>query len=235
VRPALLIAGNFVRENRWPVIVLFLWGLANGLGAITLASHGAEESLFFLKQQAMYGVFLTLFLASSTLHNQRRTRRILAVLSKGITRFEYLSGIILGFSGVSLLYGIVFLTAGALTLQKSGANPWLALPLMTFVLVASILAGTVALFFSTFMPPLLALAATGVALGISAVLSGLLGKSVTAVVPFYQLISVVSDFSLSKPAVMPWAAATWGIIYVLVFWVTASWIFSRRDVAVAVE
>ncbi|MGZ4788393.1 MAG: hypothetical protein ACXVZX_07715 [Terriglobales bacterium] len=235
MRAALLIAVNFVRENRWPVIILLVWGLASGLAGVVLAGRPDDDALFFLKQQAMYSVFFTVFVAASSLHNQRRSRRILAVLSKGIERYEYLAGIVLGFTGVAMIYALCLGVTGALTFQRAGASAWMVLPLMMMLLIASVLAGTVALCFSTFMPPLFVLAATSAVLGTSAVLAGALGKNVPALVPFYQLIVAVSDFSFSGTERIPWVAAGWAIVEIFAFWAAASWIFARRDVAVAVE
>ena len=235
MRAALLIAGNFVRENRWPVIILMMWGLASGVAGIAMASHSEEDALFFLKQQAMYSVFFTVFLSSSALHNQRRTRRILAVLSKGVERYEYLGGIALGYSCVGLLYTVMLGVTGAATFHRAGASGWMLLPLMIMLLVASILAGSVALFFSTFMPPLFVLAATSAVLGMSPVLSGIFGKNLTMLVPFYQLMVAVTDFSFGGKGTMPWAAAVWAMLEIIMFWAAASLIFARRDVAVAVE
>ena len=235
MRPSLLIAGNFVRENRWPVIILLVWGLASGVAGVVLAGNPGDDALFFLKQQAMYSVFFTVFLAASSLHNQRRSRRILAVLSKGVERYEYLAGIVLGFTGVALIYAACLGVTGALTFQRAGASAWMVLPLMIILLIASVLAGTVALFFSTFMPPLFALAATSAVLGTSAVLAGVFGRNLPVVVPFYQLIAAVSEFSFNGGTGIPWLASVWSILEVFAFWAAASWIFQRRDVAVAVE
>src|SRR5512147_2763313 len=118
MRPALLIAGNFLRENRWPVILLFLWGVGSGIaGALTVGSS-LDDALFLLKQQAVYSVFFTVFLSASALYNQRRSRRILAVLSKGIERYEYLDGIVVGFSAVSFFYSVALGVTGAWTFAR---------------------------------------------------------------------------------------------------------------------
>src|SRR3954469_2056063 len=82
MRSALLVAGNFVRENRWPVLLLMLWGIASGIAAAFSVRGSEEDALYFLKQQAAYNVFFSVFLAASALNTQRRTRRILAVLAK---------------------------------------------------------------------------------------------------------------------------------------------------------
>ena len=231
MRPALLIASNFLRENRWAVILLLLWGIASGIGAAATAGSSTDDALFFLKQQAVYSVFFTVFLAASALYNQRRSRRILAVLSKGIERYEYLAGIMVGFSSVSLLYSFALGGTGAWTFALLGASPAAIIPLVVMLLLASILAGTVALFFSTFMSPLFTLLCASVVLGTSA----LFGKHVPSFLPAYMLLDSVMSFTLHNGGRYPWVAAIWAVLEIVILWVAASVIFARKDIAVSVE
>jgi hypothetical protein len=229
--PALLVAGNFLRENRWPVILLILWGMGSGVaGALTVGSS-LDDALFFLKQQAIYSVFFTVFLAASALYNQRRSRRILAVLSKGIERREYLAGIVVGFSAVSFFYSAALGLTGAWTFTLVGSPAVGVLPIVVMLLLASVLAGTVALFFSTFMNPLFTLMATSVALGLSAVF----GRHIPSLLPAYTLIQSVMEFTFHRDVQYPWMAAIWAVLEIILLWVAASVIFARKDIAVSVE
>ena len=231
MRPALLVAGNFLRENRWPVILLILWGMGSGVaGALTVGSS-IDDALFFLKQQAVYSVFFTVFLAASALYNQRRSRRILAVLSKGIERHEYLAGIVVGFSAVSFFYSIALGVTGAWTFMLVGSPAMGVLPLVAMLLLASVLAGTVALFFSTFMNPLFTLMATSLALGFSAVF----GKQIPSFLPAYTLLESVMSFTFHSGVQYPWTAAIWAVLEIMLLWVAASVVFARKDIAVSVE
>jgi hypothetical protein len=231
MRAALLIAGNFLRENRWPVVLLILWGIGSGIGAALSVGASLDDAAFFLKQQAVYSVFFTVFLAASALYNQRRSRRILAVLSKGIERHEYLAGIVFGFAAVSLLYSFALGVTGAWTFSVAGASPSGILPLVAMLLIASILAGTVALFFSTFMNPLFTLLCTSAALG----LSGLFGRHIPSLLPAYTLIESVMSFTFHGNATHPWMAALWAIVEALALWGAAAAIFARKDIAVSLE
>jgi ABC-type transport system involved in multi-copper enzyme maturation permease subunit len=122
-----------------------------------------------------------------------------------------------------------------MTFHRAGANPSIMLPLMIMLLVASVLAGTVALFFSTFMAPLFALAATSVVLGTSAMMTGLIGHRILPGLAFYPLLAAVTDFSFQTGASLPWIALLQGVLESALFLGAGSWIFSRRDVAVPVE
>jgi hypothetical protein len=231
VRSALLIAGNFLRENRWAVLLLILWGVGSGIAAALSVGSSVDDALFFLKQQAVYSVFFTLFLAASALYNQRRSRRILAVLSKGIERYQYLAGIVVGFSAVSLFYSFVLGLTGAWTYLLIGSSPTGILPLVLMLLVASVFAGTLALFFSTFMNPLFTLLCTSAVLGFSA----MFGRSLPTLLPAYTLMNGVISFTLDGRPQEPWTALLMALAETIALWAAASAIFARKDIAVSIE
>jgi ABC-type transport system involved in multi-copper enzyme maturation permease subunit len=104
-------------------------------------------------------------------------------------------------------------------------------PLAVMLLLASILAGTVALFFSTFMNPLFTLMATSLALGFSAVL----GKHIPSLLPAYTLLESVMGFTFRNGVQYPWIPALWAVLETVLLWVAASVIFARKDIAVSVE
>ena len=64
VRPVSLIAANFLREHRWPVLILFAWIV---LGAAATGDFGrsrpvSEDVVFYCQQQAMYICVFSAFL-----------------------------------------------------------------------------------------------------------------------------------------------------------------------------
>lgn len=231
MRAATLIAANFLRENRWAIVMLMIWALGSGLGAVYSVHMSLDDALFFLHQQAAYSVFFSVFLAASALHNQRRSRRILAVLSKGIRRSEYLGGIVLGFMAVSAMYSFALGITGAWTLSTAGGNPLAIVPLVLVLFVASALAGTLALMFSTLLNPLLTLGATSLALASAAYFA----RDIPAVLPAYSLMESVMTFSFSRGSGINWQAVGWAVVEVAALWGIASAIFARRDIAVSVE
>jgi hypothetical protein len=235
MRSAFLVAGNFVRENRWPVLLLMLWGIASGIAAAYSVRGSEEDALYFLKQQAAYNVFFSVFLAASALNTQRRTRRILAVLAKGIERREYLAGILFGYSFVGLIYSLALGLTGYLTFARAGSNPLKVAPLILMLLCATVLAGTVALFFSTFSSPLVTLIATSLVLGGGAALNVHVGGKLMALFPVYTLLRAVLEFSFQHSAEVHWIAVLSAVIETVLLWLAASWLFSRRDVTVPVE
>ena len=92
-----------------------------------------------------------------------------------------------------------------------------------------------ALFFSTFLNPLPATAATAVVIALPAVLALAFGDAWVHTVPVYSTTSSILRFSFDAA----WAPEPGVLLLALAesvgFWLAASWTFSRRDIAVAVE
>ena len=111
VRPVLLIAANFLREHRWPVLILFAWIVLTAAGCRRISAGAARWPMtwcFTVQQQAIYICVFSAFLAADAIHNERKSRRILLVLSKAISRGEYLLAVILGTCAMAIAYALVF-------------------------------------------------------------------------------------------------------------------------------
>jgi hypothetical protein len=234
LKPVFLIAANFLREQRWPLIVLLGWvgfsGVIGGVGA----SISPDDALFFLKQQAVYGVAFSAFLAASAIHNERRSRRVLAVLSKGIERREYLAGLLCGVVFGTAVYCLGMGLAGSFVFARAGIPQQQLWLLLLLLMVAALLTATLALLFATFLAPLLATAGTALVLGAFGAMAHLAGGVWLHVLPAYLLIESIMRFSSS--GIRPeWGLVTSSVIQSIVVWLIASWVFSRRDLAVAVE
>ena len=84
MRPIFLIATNFTREQRWPLFFLLLWVLGWAMFGVFADPHtGSEDALMIFRQLAVYSVTFGVFFGSSAMQADQRSRRILAVLSKG--------------------------------------------------------------------------------------------------------------------------------------------------------
>ncbi len=79
------------------------------LGLVTDIPRERDELLFIFKQVAVYVVVFSIFFGGSAIYNERKSRRILAVLSKGIARQQYLSGLIIG---ITIACGIYCFDSG---------------------------------------------------------------------------------------------------------------------------
>ena len=238
MRPIMVIATNFIREQRWPLIVLMLWvvgsSLAAGLGSDRLVS---DDVVFFLKTQAVYGIAFIAFLSASAIYNERKSRRILAVLSKGVSRPVYIFGLLFGVltsgafycSAMGITGGLMFRNAGLAQLQLW----WVILVVMTSFVVTA----TVAMFFSTFLNPLFATAATAFALGTPAIATHISAGAWSHVLPVYYLMDSILSFSARSATGWDtvWSSVFWALVDSGILWVAASWLFAYRDIAVAIE
>ena len=236
MKPVALIAINFLREHRWPVLILFAWIVltalaAGGFGRDRVVS---DDVVFYVEQQAIYICVFSAFLAADALHNERKSRRILLVLSKAISRGEYLLAIILGTSAMAIAYAILFGLAGV-WLTARAALPSSALWSMAVLIVAgSLIAATVAMFFSTFLNPY---AATAVTLLLFCAPGALHAQRHAAAIwfPGFPILVNVLRFSFRQQWAVTWPSVIAALFQSMLFWAMAAVVFNRKDIAVPVE
>jgi hypothetical protein len=235
MRPVLLIAKNFAREQRWPLFFLLLWVLGWAVFGLLDEQRGPEDALMIFRQLAVYSVTFGVFFGSSAIQADQRSRRILAVLSKGISRPQYVLGLL---AGMAVVLGVFCLCMGftaSWLLGRFGFSPS-ALWFGTLALwTACLLTASLTLALSTFLPPLFAAIGAGTLAGIPALLS-LRGDAFSKyAIPVYGLLEplIAADFSRAWHANLAMVALAW--VETALFWLVAAWIFSRRDLAVAAE
>ena len=236
MRTALLIAANFTREQRWPILVLLLWVLVmSGLGLAWDVRRDREDLLFMFKQLALYGIAFAVFFGSSAIHNERKSRRILAVLSKGVRRGEYVFGLLMGIVFALFLYCFCMGVTGSWVLGQGGFSVPLLWFLMLCFLAACVLAGAVAVLFSTFMPPLFATLGSAFVLGFPVAAAVVLGGNWGYVIPLSPLLRLFLNAGFGMSWRADWIPLALALAESVVFWLLASWIFAQRDVAVALD
>jgi hypothetical protein len=236
VKPVLLIAINFAREQRWPILTLLLWVLLLAfLGLVTDIHREREDLLFVFKQDAVYVLAFSVFFGGSAIYNERRSRRILGVLSKAVGRQQYLSGLVLGVTIACAVYCFALGMTGSWTLGSASfpiSHVWF---LMVCLLAACELAGTVALMFSTFLNPFFAAGATAIVLGFPALAGHLLGPRWGYVIPVWELGASVINSSFDSPESSSWLLVALAGAETVAFWLLSARIFAYVDIAVAVE
>lgn len=236
MRQIFLIAVNFVREQRWPIFVLLLWVLLLALlGLVADVSRDREDLMFVFKQVAIYAVVFSVFFGGSAIYNERKSRRILAVLSKGLARQQYLSGLVLGVTMASTIYCFALGLTGSWTIGGAGypvAHIWF---LMVNLIATCMLAGTVALMFSTLLNPFFSAGATAMLLGLPWLASHLISPTWGYVIPVVSMTLTLTNASFENPGTVSWLPIAFALGDTLIFWALAAWIFSRVDIAVAVE
>jgi len=234
MKPVALIAFNFVREQRWPILVLLIWVLL--LAFLGLAEPNSHDDLLLIfKIVGAYVVVFSIFFGGSAIYNERRSRRILAVLAKAVSRQQYLSGLVLGVTLASVIYCFALGLTGSWTLSGVGFRISQVWFLMLCLVSACTLAGTVALTFSTFLNPFFAAGATALVL----ILPPLMGRIVSTrwvnVIPVYTLASAVLGSSFEVPASQLWLPLGLAVLETVFFWLIAARIFAWVDIAVSVE
>lgn len=238
MKPIFLIAVNFLREQRWPLLVLLAWvvlsSAASGIGSEKLA---VDDVLFFLKTQAVYGVAFVAFLSGAAIHNERKSRRILAVLSKGIHRGQYIAGLLAGVLVAGALYCGAMGAAGSVMFTEARLPQIQLWGVIALLMTALVVTSTVAMFFSTFLTPLFATAATAVALGTPALATRIAGGGWAHVFPVYFLMDSIMSFSVDTAGgwAPVWRMVGWALVDSVVLWLMATWLFSHRDISVAIE
>ena len=226
--PLLLLARAFVRQNRWLLLAFALWPFV--LGAFVWSPHGStnqEDVTEIIQQEVFYGTAVIAFLASSGIYNERRSRRILAILSKAVSRFQLLMALLLG----SLLFAIAYFAAVGVSLVC--INGWsaraaaAAAAIFLRATIASLWIASLSLLFSTFLYPFVAASLAGIAA--FAPIALLHGSSLLA--PLTALIANINPFSSGSP----WLFLLTAIGEASLFMVLGAKIFAGRDVTATVE
>jgi len=226
----LLIAANYVREQRWVLIGLALYppGMAVLLRAFD-ADLSASDLLVFIQQQASFAVLFAVVFAAAAIHQDRRSRRILSILSKSIRRSQYIAGILLGVWSFIAIYDASAILTLRLVAPTSTAY---GLKLLVPAYFAAVASSATTIVFTTFLPPFFATIAAGIVLGFPAILDILHIHAPAYLSPSYFLLL---DLTVGREHVFRPDLLLYALIHSLVFWALASIIFSYRDIAVAIE
>lgn len=233
MRAILLIGTNFARTQWLPGAIMTAY-LA-GIGGVFGWHEQHPDVHFFLQWGAYNVIFVGTMIAIPAIWSEQRSRRVLAVLSKGIGRWQYLGGILCGCAMVSawfcLLVGII--TAW---LCHKGGIPAGGLPALTLVLfLCCVTAASAAVFCSAFLHPLLATLATSVVLLLPLAAEAAGWYLPGEIFPVSAIVRVLGSFQFRPPGTGIWAIATGAVLETAFFWMAASAVFSRRDVTISPE
>src|SRR4051812_34599707 len=184
MKPIFLLAWNYLREQRVFVIVLSTY-LVLGTGWLVLSSQKPEldDLSFLIKQQVEYAIVFGLFMTSGAIFADRRTRRILLVLAKGISRSQYLAGIYLGSATALMGYLLLSWLASAILLDRLGIPARFLNEVVVAAAVATLLSSATALLYSTMMHPVLAVMASVVTMSVPHVMAKVIAPAFDAVLP----------------------------------------------------
>jgi len=223
MRPILLIGTNFVR-SQWLTLVVMTVYLA-GMAVVFAHSPQRQETRFFLQIHSFYLLFMAVVITVPALQTERTSRRILAVLSKGIYRWQYLGGIL---CGCGMILAIFCLLVGGISwmLCVLDRSPTAGLAgLITALFACCLMSSAVGLFYATFMHPLLATGST---------LATLALPFAAGVTSPTRLAGNIGNFRAGT-ATNAATVCAFALAVAIAFWFAASAIFARRDVTVSPE
>jgi len=236
MRKVLLLAANFLREHRWPVILLFGWIILLALASADLGRPRAapDDVAFYIVQQAIFICIFSAFLAADAVNNDRKSKRILLVLSKAVTRGEYLLAPVLGTLAAAIAYA-VFYWLCSLWLADRAALPTASLwAIVLLAIGGSLVAATVALFFSTFLNPYVAVAATVLLVTAPGALHAQ-RHPWSAWLPGFPILVQIVNFKPALEWTLSWKALLLTVPQAVFFWAMAAAVFRHRDITVPVE
>lgn len=233
MKPVLLLSVNFVRSQLLLLAIVLAYVIC--LASFLAFHEPLSELVFFIRQQAIYGIVLGAMVVVPAIHNERKSRRIMSVLSKGIHRWQYLAGLLCGAIAVAGVFCLAVEVA-ALWLARQVSAPITGVTqLMLLVFLACAAAASVALFCSVFLHPFLALSAAALILlfPLAAEVRGLYVPHYFS--PVAATLHMVFSFSFRPPGSGLWWISIAAVIHTVIFWLAASALFARRDVTVAPE
>ena len=150
---SLRIAWRLLWANRWLWMLLVLWPW--GMAAILLVGgpHPAPEDVAAaLEQQSIYGLALVAFAGGALLGNEQRSRRIVLVLSRAVSRRQYLGALWLA----AFLPLVLYVLDLALTGPVLGAPALVLWQALGALLVLSLTTASLAVLASLVLPGVIA-------------------------------------------------------------------------------
>ncbi|MGZ4855147.1 MAG: hypothetical protein ACXVKH_07965 [Candidatus Angelobacter sp.] len=234
MRAIILIGINFVRTQWIALAVMSAYVL--GIGGVYRVHTQRDEILFFLRWHAGYAIFFATMISIPALQTERKTRRILAVLSKGIHRWQYLGGLLFGCAMISGLFCLL-IGGTAAWLGQQGRIPTDGLPaIMLLLFCCCVFAASTGLFFATFFHPLLAATATSAVLALPLIYIQFGWRVIWAFFPAGALFRTLwTSFQFRPLGNSLNTLIVSAICEALIFWVAAALVFARRDVTISPE
>lgn len=233
MRVILLLSVNFVR-TQWIIIVVMLAYVA-GINGFLAWNVQPGEILVFLRIQGLYAISFVLLTAVPAIHSERKSRRILVVLSKGIERWRYLGGILCGCAMISGIFCVMVGLAAALSGSRTNSSVTGLTAFLIMLFAASVCAASIGMFCSTFLHPMFA---TGLASALVALpaLGMMRGWNLPPVLfPVGEAVRRISDFKFQKADAGVWIVVVAALAQALMFWMAGAIMFARRDVTTASE
>jgi hypothetical protein len=221
------ITRRLLYQNRWIYLLLMLWPF--GMAAILLAPAAKPETddvLSILHQECLYGLALVAFTGSALLGNEQRSRRVATVLSRAVSRRQYFFALATAAWLPLAIYVVSFVVSGTALLGPIHRPLPLLLALALAQLVLGLWTAAAALFFSTWLPMMLASTAS---LGLLALL-GLAGYQWPSFAPARLLFTLTQgDLEATARLLGDPSGFILIVLGAAVLFAAGTAIFERRD------
>jgi hypothetical protein len=233
MRAILLIGVNFVRSQWIALAVMVAYMI--GIGGVFRWYVQRADVLFFLRWHSGYAVFLGTMVAIPALQAERKSRRILAVLSKGIHRWQYIGGLLCGCGMIAAVFCLLVGGIAGWLCYQGGFSPDGLGTLTLALFCCCVAAASVGLFCSVFLHPFVATAATSAIFLLPFAMEAAGWQAPTELFPVPAIFRVLMSFQFGPAGNGIWAIAASALLQAVIFWLAASTVFARRDVTISPE
>lgn len=153
MRKSARIAWQLLWANRWLWLLLVLWPWAMAAILLMGGLHPSPEDVeAALEQQSIYGLALVAFAGGALLGSEQRSRRIVLVVSRAVSRRQYLGALWLAAFVPLLVYSLDLMLTGVL-LQAAANVIWQTL---VALLLLGLIAASLAVMASLALPGVVA-------------------------------------------------------------------------------
>lgn len=222
---AWLIARRLLWQNRWLFLMLMLWPYLMAAILCWGGQPDPDDVLWMLHQECFAGLALVAVTGSTLLGNEQRSRRIIMVLGRAVSRPQYLFSLLISAWLPLVLYVSGFVLSGifmAILLRRPSLG---VVEMAGAQLVLGVWAGAISVFWSVLLPQIVASILSVACLGLAAYAGqlGMIGPGRLLLALFETSISGKDTYTaITLHAVLTLIAGG-------VWFAAASWIFSRRD------
>jgi ABC-type transport system involved in multi-copper enzyme maturation permease subunit len=232
MRSLLLMGLNFVRMQWITVLIMGFYLLS--IAAVFSYNEQRQEVSFFFQSHAFYVLFLGSMLAIPNVQTERKSRRIVSVLSKGIYRWQYLAGLWLGCTIITTCFSLMLaVIAWLLTRAGNYASEGLW-PMTLALLMCCSMAIAVSILYSVALHPLLAVAATTLTLVLPYAVRGVDWRPIAGLFPVWWFSEATSKFHFNG-APQAFGISFSALLLTPCFLAVAALAFARKDVTTSPE
>ncbi|HTZ90189.1 MAG TPA: hypothetical protein VMA71_07605 [Alloacidobacterium sp.] len=228
---ACLIAQHLLWQNRWLFLMLMLWPYVMAAILCAGGQPDPDDVLWMLHQECFAGLALVAVTGSTLLGNEQRSRRIIMVLARSVSRPQYLFAMLITAWLPLVLYVTGFVISGIFMASLLHKPYWGIAEMAGEQLVLGLWAGAVSVFWSILLPQIVASIVSVACVGLAVYVGqlGMIGPARLLLALFQTSISGKNTpLTLGIDAVLTVFAG-------IVWFTAASWLFSRRDLNLTTE